>query len=416
MRVYKFGGASVKDAKGIKNLLKVLNEIPNKNIIVIISAMGKMTNAFEKIVTAYFNNEIKTNDKIDFVKKYHSKILDDLFFDKNHLIYDTINLLFIQLSNFLINNNKKKYNFVYDQVVSIAELISTKIVSAFLNDNKLKNNWLDVRHLIKTNSDYREALVDWDLTEKNIKAITTNTITITQGFLGSDINQNTTTLGREGSDYTAAIFAYCLAAESVSIFKDVAGVLNADPRVFKETILLTQISYTETIEMAFYGASVIHPKTIQPLQKKEIKLFVKSFKKPLNKGTMICKGVNLKPKTACYIVKNNQVLVSIASKNFSFIMEKNISEIFNLLHRYKLKVCLIQNTAISFLVCLEDKFNTITSFLDELKLNYKSLYTQNVSLVTIRHFTKKAIQEIEKTKEVLVKQTSKEVVQFVVKN
>lgn len=416
MKIYKFGGASVKDVKGVKNLVKVLEKIENKNVILIVSAMGKMTNTFEQIVDAYFTDKTKINDKIVIVRKYHDAILKGLFLDSNHIIYNEIHTLFLQLSGFLINNNKKEYDFVYDQIVSIAELISTKIVSAYLNDANIKNSWLDVRDYIKTNSDYREALINWKETEKNIKTINTKGLIITQGFLGSDLNKNTTTLGREGSDYTAAIFAYCLNAESASIFKDVDGVLNADPRHFKKTKLLKQISYEETIEMAFYGASVIHPKTIQPLQKKNIPLYVKSFKNPLKKGTVICEGVNLKPKTACYIIKDHQILISIASRDFSFIMERNISEIFSLLHRYKLKVSLIQNTAISFTVCLEDKFNNIVSFLDELKLNYKGSYNKDVSLITIRHFTKKAIREIEKTKEVLIKQTGKETVQFVVKN
>ncbi len=415
MKVYKFGGASVKNAKGVKNLLKALKQLDQNNVILIVSAMGKMTNAFELIVTAYFNDKDEISERIQRVRKYHEDILSDLFLDKTHLIYNDINNLFINLSGFLIRNKKTNYDYVYDQIVSVAELISTKIVSAYLNNNKVVNAWLDARELIKTDSSYREATIDWSQTEKNITTIATGNMVVTQGFLGSDVNKNTTTLGREGSDYSAAIFAYCLNAESVSIFKDVDGVLNADPNYFKETVLLKQISYNEAIEMAYYGASVIHPKTIQPLQKKGIPLFVKSFKKPLNKGTEISKNIKTKPKVSSFILKKNQILVSISSKNLSFIMEDNISEIFNLLHRFKLKVSLIQNTAISFSVCLEDKFNLLEPFLNELKLNYKGLYNENVTLITIRHFTKKAMHEIEKNNEILIKQTSRETVQFVVK-
>lgn len=415
MKVYKFGGASVKNAKGVENLLKVLLLLEQKDVILIISAMGKMTNAFEKIVDAYFNDKNTINTHIEFTRVFHEKILNGLFENKNHPIFMDINLIYMQLSGFLIKNNRNEYAFVYDQIVSKAELISTKIVSAYFNENKLQNTWLDVKNCIKTDTNYREAKVNWKETEKQIKNIELNNLIITQGFLGSDQNNNTTTLGREGSDYSAAIFAYCLDAESVSIFKDVKGVLNADPRYFKKTKLLKQISYKETIEMAFYGASVIHPKTIQPLQKKEIPLYVKSFVNPLDKGTVICKGIDLKPKTTCYILKENQLLISISTKDFSFIMEKNISEIFRLLDQYKLKVNLIQNTAISFSVCLEDKFCKFDSFLKDLKVNYKGLFNENVSLITIRHFTKKSIQEIEKKYNVLLKQTSRETVQFVVK-
>lgn len=415
MKVYKFGGASVKNANGVKNLLNALKQLDTKNVILIVSAMGKMTNAFELIVDAYFNDTTKLKNRINEVVNFHDSILKELYSNNNQPIFNEINMIFIQLSGFLIKNKNRNYNYVYDQVVSIAELISTKIVSAYLNDHQLKNDWMDVRELIKTDSNYREATINWEHTKKNINAIKSNGIVVTQGFLGSDHNKNTTTLGREGSDYTAAIFAYCLEVESVSIFKDVEGVLNADPNHFSETTLLTQISYNEAIEMAYYGASVIHPKTIQPLQKKEIPLFVKSFNKPLNKGSIICKGIDLKPKTACYILKKNQLLVSISTKDFSFIMENNISEIFNLLHQYKLKVNLIQNTAISFSVCLEDKFCKFDSFLKDLKINYKGLYNENVTLITIRHFTKKAIQDIEKKHEVLIKQTSRETVQFVVR-
>ena len=237
---------------------------------------------------------------------------------------------------------------------------------------------------------------------------------ITQGFLGADVNNFTTTLGREGSDYSAAIFAYCLNAESVTIWKDVAGVMNADPRHFENTTLLEQISYREAIELAFYGASVIHPKTLQPLQRKEIPFFVKSFMNPLEKGTSIRKGADLYPRLPCFIVKNNQHLISIASKDFSFIMEENISYIFSVLHKYKTKVYLIQNSAISFSVCIEDKFSNLDKLITELSANFIVKYNQNLSLYTIRHFTEEAIASIVTGRKVLLKQTSRETIQMVV--
>jgi aspartate kinase len=415
MKVYKFGGASVKDANGVRNLHKVMLQIDNKNVILVVSAMGKMTNAFEKILNSYVNNLNDLKDNIEAVVQFHNTILVDLFKNKSHEIYQNINQLFIGLSGFLIQNKHKDYNYIYDQIVSIAELISTQIVSAYLNDNQINNQFLDVRDYIKTNSDFREAIVDWKQTEHQIKTLKNNQLFVTQGFIARDNFGHTTTLGREGSDYTAAIFAYCLNAENVTIFKDVPGVLNADPRVFNKTKLLKKISYEEAIEMAFYGASVIHPKTLQPIRKKEIPLYVKSFLNPKKNGTCVEKGIALKPKTPCYVVKNNQILISIATKDFSFIMENNISEIFELLHKYKLNVNLIQNTAISFFVCIDDKFNNFVTFINKLESKYNSNYYDNVSLLTVRHFTKKTIKKIEAKHEVILRQTSIETVQFVVK-
>jgi aspartate kinase len=305
---------------------------------------------------------------------------------------------------------------VYDQVVSYGEIISTTIVSHYFNYCGLKNNWLDVRQFIKTDATYRDAIVDWEQTQKLIsKNVKKKALNITQGFLGSDENNFTTTLGREGSDYTAAIFAYCLNAENVTIWKDVPGVLNADPRYFENAILLNQISYREAIELAFYGASVIHPKTLQPLQRKEIPLFVKSFVNPLLPGTRVYKGADLEPQTSCFIVKKNQLLISLSSIDFSFIMEENISEIFALFHQYKIKVSLIQNTAISFSVCIEDKFGNFPELKSILSKKFKVSYNENVSLYTIRHFTEKAAQMVEENKTVLVKQISRETLQVVTK-
>jgi aspartate kinase len=278
----------------------------------------------------------------------------------------------------------------------------------------IKSQWLDVRDFIKTDTNYRDATVNWELTQKNIaKHVKKKVLNVTQGFLGSDDNNFTTTLGREGSDYTAAIFAYCLNAESVTIWKDVPGVMNADPRYFENASLLNQISYHEAIELAFYGATVIHPKTLQPLQKKEIPLFVKSFINPLLPGTSVSKGVDLEPYLPCYIIKKNQLLLSLSSIDFSFIMEENISEIFALLHQFKIKVSLIQNSAISFSICIEDKFGNFNELRNVLAKKFKVVYNENVSLYTIRHFDEKAAQMVEQNKVVLLKQVSRETMQIV---
>lgn len=416
MKIFKFGGASVKDANGVKNVLSVLEKVGYEDVLLVISAMGKTTNALEVVIKNYFDKSEALNASVQEVRKYHNQILLELFEDDKHPVFKAINSHFEDLDYFLSHNKSPNYNFVYDQVVSYGELVSTTIVSHFFNYSGLKNNWIDVRQFIKTDATYRDALVDWEQTQKLIsKGVKKKALNITQGFLGSDENNFTTTLGREGSDYTAAIFAYCLNAESVTIWKDVPGVLNADPRYFENAILLNQISYREAIELAFYGATVIHPKTLQPLQRKEIPLFVKSFVNPLLPGTKVSKGADLEPHTSCFIVKKNQLLISLSSIDFSFIMEENISEIFALFHHYKIKVSLIQNTAISFSVCIEDKFGHFPELKTILSKKFKVSYNENVSLYTIRHFTEKAAQMVEQNKTVLVKQISRETMQVVTK-
>jgi aspartate kinase len=329
-------------------------------------------------------------------------------------VFFDVNAHFDDLEYFVRSNKSPNYPFVYDQIISIGELVSTTIVSHYLNFSGIPSQWLDVRQYIKTDNNYRDANVDWEHTQKLISKINRKkSLFVTQGFIGADENNFTTTLGREGSDYTAAIFAYCLGAESVTIWKDVPGVLNADPRYFENAVLLNQISYREAIELAFYGASVIHPKTLQPLQKKEIPLFVKSFINPTLPGTKVSKGVDLEPKTSCFIVKKNQVLISLSSIDFSFIMEENISEIFALFHKYKIKVSLIQNSAISFSVCVEDKFDKFKELKTILSKKFKVSYNDNVSLYTIRHFDAISAEVVEKDKTVLVKQISRETLQIV---
>jgi len=416
MRIFKFGGASVKDADGIKNVFDLLHKVGHEDVLLVISAMGKTTNALELVIKNYFEKSNEFHASLQEVRKYHNQILLDLFDDEEHDVFFAVNSHFADLEYFLRSNKSPNYNFVYDQVISFGELVSTTIVSYYFNEKGLKNNWIDVRNFIKTDNTYRDANLDWEQTQKLIsKGIKKKSLNITQGFLGSDENNFTTTLGREGSDYTAAIFAYCLSAESVTIWKDVPGVLNADPRYFENAILLNQISYREAIELAFYGASVIHPKTLQPLQKKEIPLYVKSFINPLLPGTSVSKGEDLEPKTSCFIVKKNQLLISLSSIDFSFIMEENISEIFALFHQFKMKVSLIQNSAISFSVCIEDKFGNFNDLKAILAKKFKVSYNENVSLYTIRHFTKEAAEMVEKDKVVILRQLSRETMQIVTK-
>jgi aspartate kinase len=416
MKIFKFGGASVKDAEGVKNVLHVLNTVGHEDVLLVISAMGKTTNALEVVIKNYFDKSKELNASHQEVRKYHNQILLDLFEDEEHEVFFDVTAHFDDLEYFIRSNKSPNYSFVYDQVVSIGELVSTTIVSHYFNYSGLKNNWIDVRPLIKTDNNYRDAQVDWETTQKLIsKGVKKKTLNITQGFLGSDENNFTTTLGREGSDYTAAIFAYCLGAESVTIWKDVPGVLNADPRYFENAVLLNQISYREAIELAFYGASVIHPKTLQPLQKKEIPLYVKSFVNPTLPGTSVSKGADLEPKTSCFIVKKNQLLLSLSSIDFDFIMENHISEIFALFSKYKIKVNLIQNTAISFSVCIEDKYNNFEELRKVLAKKFKVSYNENVSLYTIRHFDENAAKVVENNKTILLRQISRETMQVITK-
>ncbi|MCW9037402.1 aspartate kinase, partial [Altibacter sp.] len=354
MKVFKFGGASVKDAEGVKNLVNVINITGEKDLLVVVSAMGKTTNALETVVSHYFSNPSEIEAAVISVYEYHFEILQRLFPACASEVFTEVKELFKELKGFLKRTKSKNHAFVYDQVVSYGELVSTAIVSAYLSEAGIKNTLLDVRSCIATDANYRDANVNWEATQERIGSkVSKKGITMTQGFLGAENTNNfTTTLGREGSDYTAAIFAYCLNATSVTIWKDVAGVLNADPRFFTNTTLLHHISYREAIELAFYGASVIHPKTLQPLQRKEIPLYVKSFVSPLDPGTCVGKGVALDPETSCFILKKNQVLISLSSLDFSFMMENHIGDVFKWLHEYKMKVELIQNSAISFSVCV----------------------------------------------------------------
>ena len=414
MQIFKFGGASVKDANGVKNLVSVLNKTGYKNTLIVVSAMGKTTNAIECVIKNYFEKKSEFQNSLQDVKKYHNAILLDLFENINHQVFKKVNGFFDELNIFFKTNKSPDYNFIYDQTIGLGELLSTTIISEYLNTIGIKNNWIDVRTQIKTDNYYRRANVNWSETQHLISSnFNSSVLNITQGFLGSDKNNFTTTLGREGSDYTAAIYAYCLNATSVTIWKDVPGVLNADPRYFENAQLLNNISYREAIELAFYGASIIHPKTLQPLQSKEIPLYVKCFLNPKSLGTKIEKNAILNPIIPCFIVKKNQVLISLSSLDFSYIVEENISEIFNLLHQYKMKVDVIQNSAISFSVCIDDIYINLDKLLQHLKAKFKLTVHINVSLYTIRHYNQTAINQIEVDKTVLLKQLTQETVQIV---
>ncbi len=416
MKIFKFGGSSTKDADNVRNVLSVVQQSGERDLVVVLSAMGKITNALERVVDDYFLSEY-FQEALDFVYNFHFEIISELFPHKSQPIYSELNRQFSEINLFLKNNKSKNHAFVYDQVVGYGEIISSKIVSSYFQENGIENTWLDVRQCIKTDDNFREASVDWELTGRKIPAkVPLKGITVTQGFLGAEnVNNFSTTLGREGSDYTAAIFAYCLNAESVTIWKDVPGVLNADPRYFSKTQLLSKIPYREAIELAFYGASVIHPKTLQPLQRKGIPLYVKSFHSPLESGTCIGEGVTLEPHVSCFILKKGLVLISLSSLDFSFMMEDHIGDVFKWLYEYKMKVELIQNSAISFSVCVSDKFGNLDTLLTKLREKFSVKWNENVTLYTVRHFDPTEIKALRENKQILLKQETQETVQLVIK-
>ena len=415
MKVFKFGGASVKDASGVKNLVRVLNSVGYKDTLVVVSAMGKTTNALEKVIEAYFENKSRLSHELLALKEFHLKIVEDLFEEQAAKIAEEVHAYFEDLQAFLKSNKAPNYSFVYDQVVSYGELLSTTIIHRYFEFQGWKSFWLDARECIKTDDYYRAANLNWEETQALINSKANgHQLIIAQGFIGSNSNNFTTTLGREGSDYSAAIFAYAINAESVTIWKDVPGVLNGDPRVFNNTKLLHQISYREAIELAFYGASVIHPKTLQPLQRKEIPLYVKSFENPEEIGTAVSKGKTLDPLIPCYIVKKDQVLIRLSSIDFSFIVEENISYIFGLLHEYQMPVELIQNSAISFSVCVNNKYKRLEELILVLRSRFNVEVKEHVDLFTVRHFNQTALQSIRANgKQILLEQRTEETAQFV---
>ncbi len=421
MKVFKFGGASVKDANAVKNLVSILKQFPGENIIVVVSAMGKITNSLERLVNAVFYKKENPTTILNEIKKYHFDIIEQLFPEKAHPVYDEISNTFVELDWAIEEESNSDYDFEYDKMVCMGEIISTKIVNACINESGINSKWWDVRDFIQTDNTYREGKVDWELTQtlvnKNLIPYfenSKNSIVITQGFIGGTSENYTTTLGREGSDYTAAILAFTTNAESVTIWKDVPGVLNADPKYFDETQKLEQISYQDALELAYYGVSVIHPKTIKPLQNKKIPLYVKSFINPKDKGTIISEDQSPLP-IPCFIFKTNQVLISISPKDFSFIVEENFSHIFNLFAEKKVKINVMQNSAISFSLSVNNDERKLPDLIKTLQKDYRVLYNDNLELITIRYYDQVTIDKLTAGKINLLEVRSRYTVQLVVK-
>ena len=413
MKVFKFGGASVKNSESIRNIVEIIRSFGSNELIIVVSAMDKTTNALENVLELYLKNNKEYLQKIDQIFIFHDKICRDLF-PKNHNVFSGLKNIITKLVSFLKNNKSPNYSFVYDQTVSYGELISTFIINSYFIEEKLKTNFIDARNCIKTDSNYRGGNIIWDKTNENIRDnIKIKQLNLTQGFIASDKNNFNVTLGREGSDYSAAIFAFAVNAESLTIWKDVKGLLNGDPKYFKNTELIKTISYSEAIELAFYGASVIHPKTLQPLQKKEIPLYVKSFEKPDQNGTEINKNLELSPKVPCYIFKNKMIFIKIFSLDFSFAIDENLSHIFKKIDECKMKVDVIQNSAISFSICLNDKYDQIDNLLKNLQEKFKIEVFKNTSLYTIRHFDEKSIEVVSKGKKLLLEQRTEKTVKLI---
>jgi aspartate kinase len=420
MKVFKFGGASVKDASAVKNVATVLKRFPNDQLTVVISAMGKTTNALERLTDAFYYKKENAETVLEEIKKYHFDILYELFENRAHPFYTELENTFVELQWAIEDEPTHSYNHEYDQIVSMGEIISTKIVSAYLTHIGLKNAWLDVRGIIQSDNTYREGKVDLELTEKLVQEelipkFTDSPVIITQGFLGGTSENFTTTLGREGSDYSAAILAYCGNAESVTIWKDVPGVLNADPKWFNNTEKIDELTYQDAIELAYYGATVIHPKTIKPLQNKKIPLYVRSFIKPEEEGTVI-KDINKHLPIPSFIFKINQLLITLSPKDFSFIAEENLSKIFSTFYKHNVKINVMQLSAISFSVCVDMDERKLPGLIAELQHEYKVLYNENLELVTIRYYDQSTIDRVCINKQTLVEQKSRYTVQLVVKN
>lgn len=418
MQVFKFGGASVRDAEGVRNLGKIISLNRDKKLLIVVSAMGKTTNALEALTNAYLKGE-DTHQLLENLRQYHYSTLEDLFENNDHPVFDEIENTFIEIEWMLEDEPHPDERFNYDQIVSIGELLSTRIVSAFLNSEGFANQWVDARGLIQTDNCYQEGIVNWEKTCQNIVSslpqILENKLVITQGFIGGTSENYTTTLGREGSDYSAAIFASCLKAENVTIWKDVPGVLNADPKLFSDTHKYTELPYSEALEMTYYGATVIHPKTIKPLQNLNILLLVKPFMFPSEEGTAINGTAKVRSDFPSIIVKNNQVLSSFSRKDFSFITEDHLSEIFKAFADVNLKINMMQNSALSFSVCFDAdhaKFNKLTQMLEG---KYKLKYNKDLQLVTIRHYNFESINNLSAGKTVLLEQLSRNTAQLVLK-
>lgn len=416
MNVYKFGGASVKDADGVKNLFKIINT-QKENLIIVVSAMGKMTDALEVLCNAYFHKTGDTASAFLRIEDFHQNIINDLFGTSADEVTRLTDNLYCELQNILDSDPSLSYDYEYDRIICFGELLSTTIISAYMEKQGRKAKFIDIRKCLITDQNYRNACVNLELSSQLCRKTFTFQDTfmyITQGFIAGTTTNQTTTLGREGSDYTAALLANLLDAESVTIWKDVPGIMNADPKLYKDTEIISKMSYKEAIELSNCGAKVIHPKTIKPLQNKGIPLYVRSFLYPESHGSVIREldeRLNLPP---IFIDKGNQLLLTLSPRDFSFIAEEKLSRIFAILAKYRLRLNLMQTSAITFSFCIDLNEAIFESFINELHDEYEVLYNTNVRLLTIRHYNEDVIARLTANKNILVEQRSRLTARFVV--
>lgn len=418
MNVYKFGGASVKDAEGVKNLFKIIN-LQRENLIIVVSAMGKMTDALEILCNSYYSKNGNIEPAFQNIKDFHQQIIQDLFGDTCKEVNQQVGNLYEGLQNILQSEPSLCYDYEYDRIISFGELLSTTIISAYLEKQGRKTKFIDIRNCLITDQNYRNACVDLELSAQLCRKTFTFQDTfmyITQGFIAGTTTRQTTTLGREGSDYTAALLANLLDAEDVTIWKDVPGIMNADPKLYENTEIISKLSYKEAIELSNCGAKVIHPKTIKPIQNKGIPLYVRSFLYPESHGSVIREMDEKLKLPPIYIDKGNQLLLTLSPRDFSFIAEEKLSRIFATLAKYRLPLNLMQNSAITFSFCIDLNEAVFESFINELHDEYEVLYNKNVRLLTIRHYNEEIIRQLIADKHVLVEQRSRLTARFVVSN
>ncbi len=419
MKIYKFGGASVKDAEGVRNVANIISQEKNNEILVVISAMGKTTNALETLVNDTFKNEKSASAVLQSIIQSHNELIHDLFQENAFIWSNEVRNLFLELECLIDNENlKDDYDFLYDQIVTYGELICTRIVSAYLLSQNIQNQWIDARNFIITDSRYRDAKVQWEETEKivsnRLKPLAAQNLIITQGFIGKGEKGETTTLGREGSDYSAAIFGKLLGAESVTIWKDVAGVMNADPKKFENTVLISELSYNDAIELAYYGASVIHPKTIQPLKAAGIPLFVKSFINPSDPGTKVSE--DSKPLSVpCKIHKSNQIMLEISTKDFNFIVEEHLKQIFEALSHYKVRAHIMQNSAIHFRCVIDHKENKHMPLIEHLgSMGLNIHIIENLDLLSVYQPKESSSDEMKQFGKIIMQQNMGNAAHYVI--
>lgn len=416
MKVFKFGGASVKSAEGVRNLHQIITSYPDDQLVVVISAMGKMTNALELVVNSYFYKKPDLRQNMVAVLDFHNHLVADLFADTQKI--DTLlSVLYEELEEILSEKPSLSYDFEYDRIVSFGEILSTTILSTYLNSVGCLNSFVDIRCCLKTDENYRDGNVELELSKKLVRNVFTfekTNLYITQGFIAGTLSNQTTTLGREGSDYSAALLANMLNTESVTIWKDVPGVMNADPKLYSSVEIIPRLSYKEAIELSYCGASVIHPKTVKPLQNKKIPLYVRSFLEPSEAGSVINDYTQKVAMPPIYINKANQVLLTLTPRDFSFIAEERLSAIFAILASYRIKVSLIQTSAISFSLCVDYNEIIFNSLVNELKDEYEVLYNTDVELITIRHYTKEIVDQLVGEKLVFVEQRNRLTARFVI--